>query len=103
MNVISPALKHLKQKLPPITKKNINRKDGNIRAWMWPMFGRNWMIAKSDRKWHAGERFKRAPIWISEFKKGVPAIFIWNIAIGSTKPKLKDNTETDVSKIDHIT
>lgn len=84
-------------KRPRFIKRQFKGKNGMIKTYAWRMFGKAWMIAISETKWHAGERFKRAPIWIASIKDEIPALFIWKLAIGFHRPKPKHETEVDPS------
>jgi hypothetical protein len=56
--------------------------EGKITHHAFRIFGKNWIIAISETKWHAGAKFRKTPIWFSEIGGGIPAIFIGKIAIG---------------------
>lgn len=55
--------------------------EGLIMAYGFRLFGKAWYFAISETKWHAGEKYKRMPIWTA-YKNGIPSLYIWNLAIG---------------------
>ena len=63
-------------------KRRTKGSEGYITSYAFRFLGKSWIIAISETKWHAGEKYKRMPIWISKISTGIPAIFIWNVAIG---------------------
>jgi hypothetical protein len=65
-----------------LIKKKFKGKEGYITSYGFRFLGKSWIIALSETKWHAGEKYKRTPIWISSIGNNVPALFIWKLAIG---------------------
>jgi len=63
-------------------KHSIRGKEGKITAYAFRLFGKSWIIAVSETKWHSGERYKRSPIWFSSIGGEIPAMFVGKIAIG---------------------
>jgi hypothetical protein len=63
-------------------KKKFKGSEGYITVYAFRFLGKSWIIAISETKWHAGEKYKRTPIWISNIGGSIPALFIWKLAIG---------------------
>ena len=63
-------------------KSKTKGKEGYITSYAFRFLGKSWIIAISETKWHSGEKYKRAPIWISNIGGSIPALFIWKLAIG---------------------
>lgn len=69
-------------------------KEGLITAYVFRLFSLLWVIAFSETKWYSGEKYKKTPIWFSKIRGEIPAVFIWNVAIGcATFEQLKRSTE----------
>lgn len=68
-----------------IIKRTTQGNEGKIKSYAFRMLGKAWIVALSETKWHAGEKYKKTPIWVSSIGRDVPAIFIWKLAIGYKK------------------
>ncbi|MFJ7954201.1 hypothetical protein ACIQZG_22115 [Lysinibacillus sp. NPDC096418] len=68
-------------------KRKFKGSEGWITSYAFLFLGKKWIVAISEKKWHEGEKYKRMPIWVSKIRNEVPAVFIWNIAIGFDKRK----------------
>lgn len=79
-------------------KKNFKGKEGNVESYAFRFLGKSWIVAISETKWHAGEKYKRAPIWVSTIKRGIPALFIWKIAIGFDNRKPIKDKDAEYAK-----
>lgn len=66
-------------------KRRKKGKEGYITTYAFWLFKRRWFVAISESKWHAGDKFKKAPIWFSVIGKDIPSVFIGKIAIGFQK------------------
>lgn len=62
-------------------KKKFKGSEGNITSYGFRFLGKVWYIAISETKWHSGEKYKLAPIWVSS-SNGIPSLYVWKIAIG---------------------
>ena len=65
-----------------LIKRKFKGSEGYITSYAFKFLGKVWIIAISETKWHKGEKYKKMPIWFSEIKGGIPALFIWKLAIG---------------------
>lgn len=70
-----------------IVKIAFKGSEGFIKGYAFILFGKKWIVVTSETKWHAGDRFKRAPIWVSSIGGKIPALFIWKLAIGFKSEK----------------
>lgn len=73
-------------------KRDIKGSEGKITAYAFRFLGKSWIIAVSETKWHAGEKYKRAPIWVSSIGGEIPALFIWKVAIGFDNRKIEEES-----------
>lgn len=63
-------------------KRRIKGTEGYITSYAFRFLGKSWLVAISETKWHEGEKYKQTPIWFSKIRGEIPALFIWNVAIG---------------------
>lgn len=74
------------------SKRVIQGDEGDITAYAFLLCNTLWVVARSETKWHAGEKYRRAPIWMSVIKqphRDIPALFIGKTAIGYERKKPK--------------
>lgn len=65
-----------------IIKKRIDGNEGYIDSYAFRFLGQSWIVAKSETTWHEGGKYRRIPIFVSNFGGNIPSLFIWKIAIG---------------------
>jgi hypothetical protein len=70
-----------------MSKFKFKGSEGLIKGIAFILFGKKWIIALSETKWHSGEKHKRTPIWFSNIGGNIPAMFVWKLAIGFEKRK----------------
>jgi hypothetical protein len=70
--------------------------EGDIKYLAFMLFRRRFIIALSQTKWHEGEKYKRAPIWVSTIGDNIPSLFIWKLAIGFDNRKKHKNKFTEL-------
>jgi hypothetical protein len=68
-------------------KRKFKGSEGYITSYAFRFLGKKWIVALSETKWHDGEKYKKAPIWISNMGGNIPSLFIWKLAIGYEKKK----------------
>lgn len=56
--------------------------EGWVTTYAFWFLNKKWLVSKSESKWHKGKKYRRMPVWISTIEEDIPALFIWNIAIG---------------------
>lgn len=71
-------------------KRKTKGQEGFVTSYAFWLLGRKWLIALSESKWHAGDKYKRTPIWFSNIGEDISALFIWKLAIGYEKKKRSD-------------
>lgn len=67
-----------------IIKSTHQGSEGLIKFMLVKCFGLIFLIALSETKWHDGEKYKKAPIWVSKFS-GINSLFIHKLGIGIKK------------------
>lgn len=67
-----------------IIKSTHQGNEGLIKFTLIKCFGLIFLIALSETKWHHGEKYKKAPIWVSKFA-GINSLFIHKLGIGIKK------------------
>lgn len=70
-------------------KRKTRGSEGYITSYAFRFLGKTWIIALSETKWHKGDRYKRAPVWVSKIGRNIPALFIGKLAIGYDNRKNK--------------
>lgn len=77
-----------------ISENNYHGTDGIIKARHKQLFGRTWVVAKSENLWYDKklhpDKKPKTPIWFSDVRGDTPTLFIKKVAIGfRRKPKKK--------------
>lgn len=65
-----------------VKKFSFRGAEGEIKGFVFWLFKKKWIVALSETKWHAGDKFKYMPIWGTSISGVIPAIFIWKLAVG---------------------
>lgn len=63
-----------------MVKSEIQGSEGKIKTYTSKILGERLYISISETKWHAGDKYKRMPIWFT-FSEGIPSVYIWKLAI----------------------